>query len=172
MEISIAIGHVIGALVMLIIFSFGALLISGWGVERNRKGAIKDMSLELGISIEELSSEENQEKIFKFSSVKFSNELIRNRLSDLCGVLQVGWGWLGVLLQISVFLGVIWYMVTDDLSNAIYAWWIVGVGFSFWFFSIIFSLLCKLVTGRLPGQARQVRKMLYMHLQTRHDEIA
>lgn len=170
MELLTAIGHIVGTLVALVIFAFVVLMLSNWEIERNRKAATEEMSLELGVSIEELNNEANQEKILQFSAAKFSPELLRNRLSDLCGTLQTGWGWLSSLLQAGLILCVVWYTITDDLSNAVYAWWAVGIGFTFWLLSAMFSLLCKLLTGRLPGQARQARKMLHVHLEKRHEE--
>ncbi|WP_090903054.1 hypothetical protein [Azotobacter beijerinckii] len=160
MSVIIAIGHIVGALVVLFAFGFGVLMLAGWRSERNRKTALEEMSLALGIPISELDRAEHQATVVQFAAAKFSSELFRNRLSDLCGLIQIGWGWLGNLLQVGVLLGVIWFTVTDDLSNSINAWWVIAIAFFFWISSVLFALICKLLTGRFPGQARQARKML------------
>lgn len=160
MTVLVAIGHVVGALIALIAFGFGVLAISAWETERNRKAALEEMSLALGLTIDELDNPENQERVLQFAAARFSSELFRNRLSDLGGFIQTVWAWLGNLIQAGVVLGVIWYSVTDTPSNAIHAWWIVAIAIFFWISSIAFALLCKLLTGRFPGQARQARKLL------------
>lgn len=65
-----------------------------------------------------------------------------------------------MLIQVGVLLGVLWYTFTDDLSNGVHAWWIIVIAFFFSVSSVLFALICKLLFGRFPGQARQARKML------------
>lgn len=160
MSALIAIGHIIGAVVVLVAFGIGTLMFAGWESERNQKMALQEASLALGIPIDDFDNAEHQERITQFAAKRYSSELLRNRLSDFCGWIQTGWGWISNLLQVGILLGVIWYTVTDDLSNGVYAWSIIGVALIFWLFSVIFGYACKLLTGRFPGQARQARKLL------------
>lgn len=153
-------GHIVGAIIVLLAFGIGILMLSGWERERNQKVALQEASLALGIAVTDLDNVEHQEKIVQFAAARFSSELFRNRLSDLCGWIQIGWGWLSNLIQAGVLLGVIWYTFTGDLSNGVHAWWVVAVAFFFWISSVLFALACKLLTGRFPGQARQARKLL------------
>jgi|SRR3569623_1093418 len=156
----IAIGHIVGALVALLTFGLVVLALAAWETERNRKTVLQEMSLALGLPVDEIDNRENQERVIQFAAARFSSEFLRNRLSDLCGFVQTIWGWFGSVVQVCVILGVIWYSVTGTPSNAVYAWWIVAIAFFFWILSVAFGLLCKLLTGRFPGQARQARKML------------
>lgn len=160
MSALIAIGHIIGAIVVLVAFGIGTLMLAGWESERNQQTALQEASLALGIPIDDFGNAEHQERIIQFAAERCSSELLRNRLSDLCGWIQTGWGWMSNLLQVGILLGVIWYTLTDDLSNGVYAWSIIGVAIFFWISSIIFGYACKLLTGRFPGQARQARKLL------------
>ena len=160
MSVLIAISHIIGAIIVLLAFGVGILLLSGRESQRNQKIGLQEISLALGIAVTDLESAEHQEKIVQFVAERFSSEHFRNRLSDLCGRIQIGWGWLSNIIQASILLGVIWYSITSDLSNSVYAWWVVAIAFFFWVFSVIFAHTCKLLTGRFPGQARQVRKLL------------
>jgi hypothetical protein len=156
----IAVAHILGAVIVLIAFGFVTLLLSSWELERNKKAAVQDASISLGIPIAELDDPKHQQRITQFVAERSSSELLRNRLSDLCGFVQIGWGWLSNLIQAGVLLSVIWTSVADDPANGVYAWSIVAVAFFFWISSVIFGLCCKLVTGRYPGQARQARKIL------------
>lgn len=160
MSAFIAVGHIVGAIIVLVVFGIGTLMLAGWEIGRNQKTALHEASLALGIPVDDLENAEHQERIVQFAAERFSSELFRNRLSDLCGWIQTGWGWISNLLQGIVLLGVIWYTVTDDTSNSVYAWWIVGIALFFWISSVIFGYTCKLLTGRFPGQAKQARKFL------------
>ncbi|MGH8475604.1 MAG: hypothetical protein ACRER2_07520, partial [Methylococcales bacterium] len=160
MSTIIAIAHVLGTIIAVFAFSAAVLALSAWELKRNQKAATKEVSIALGIPVESLDNAENSSKVVTFTAARFSSDLFRNRLSDLCGWVQIGWVWLGTLLQVGVFIGVIWYSVTDSAQNAVHAWWVVGIAVFFWIVSVAFGLLCKLVTGRFPGQARQARKQL------------
>ena len=67
---------------------------------------------------------------------------------------------MGGLVQLVILVAVIWNTVTSDLSDSVHAWWIVAVALLFLFFSVLFALACKLLTGRYPGEARRIRKVL------------
>lgn len=167
MSALIAIGHIIGAIIVLVLFGVGTLMLAGWERGRNQKAAVQEASLALGIPVNNIDNAEHKEKIIQFAAERFSSELLRNRLSDLCGWIQTGWGWISNLLQVGILLGVIWYTVTDDLSNGVYAWSVIGVALFFWVVSVVFGYACKLLTGRFPGQARQARKSVAAAIEER-----
>ena len=159
MEILIAIAHILGSIIALLIFGFVALLLAAWEADRIQKQVAAEASVALGVKVEDLDSEALAPKVLQLSAEKFSTELFRNRISDFCGLIQTMWGWLGNLTQVLVLLGVVWYTITDSTENAVYAWFIVGLAIVFWLASVIFSLTCKLLTGRYPGQAKGARKV-------------
>lgn len=158
MEILIATTHILGSIIAVVIFGFVLILIAVWETDRNQKRVVEETSIALGVKVEDLEREELAPKILQLSSEKFSSELLRNRLSDFCGLIRTLWGWLGTLTQVVVLLAVVWYTFTDNSENAVYAWFIVGIAVFFWLVSVIFSLMCKLLTGRYPGEAKQARK--------------
>lgn len=171
MEILIAIAHILGSIIALFIFGFVVLLIAGWEQNKIQKQALEETSVALGVTVEELDSEEIAPKILKLSSEKFSTELFRNRISDLCGFLRTIWGWLGNIIQVVVLVAVIWFTISDSTENAIYAWVVLGISIVFWFVSVIFALVCKLLTGRYPGQAKAARKMAAEWVKTHGDTL-
>jgi hypothetical protein len=156
----IATGHILGSVILLMLLLSLITMLSKWEIERNQKFARQEMSIELAIPVDELDKAEHQPKIIEFVAHRFSSELLRNRLSDFCGLLQTVWLWIGGIIQTGAFLAIIWYTVADDSSNSAYAWLIVAVTLFFWFVSVIFALTCKLLTGRFPNQAKQTRNML------------
>jgi hypothetical protein len=160
METIIAIGHIVGSIVVLTLVGFASVLIGAWESERNQKHLLEEASIQLGITVEDFNKEEIAPRIIKFASDRYSTELLRNRLSDLCGSIRTGWGWLGVLLQVAILGGVAWYTFADSLGTAVYAWAIVVIALVFWVVSIAFSFVVRLLTGRYPGQAKQARKAI------------
>lgn len=160
MDVLIAIAHIGGSIVALVVFGIVVLLIGAWEMQRNQRHALEDASIQLGVAVEELDNEEFAPKLIQLSSSRYSRELLRNRLSDLCGALRTVWGWLGLLLQCAILIAVVWYTFTDSLGTAVHAWWIVAVAVVFWMTAVVFALVCRLFTGRYPGEAKQARKSL------------
>ena len=164
MEILIAIGHIVGAVFVSIIIGMVILFISSWEQERNLKAAMEELSVRLGVPIVDLEDDENIEKytpkIIQISLDRFSDELFKNRLSDLCGFIRTAWDLLGNIVQVLILRAVAWYSFTDTLDIAVYAWLINVIIVVFLVVSVLFALLCKLLTGRYPGQAKAARKFL------------
>jgi uncharacterized membrane protein YciS (DUF1049 family) len=156
----IAILHIVGAVVGTMAFGVVVLFISSWESERNKKVAQQELAITLGVAVEDLGDERLLSRIIALTSERFSNDRISNRLSDLCGIVQTAWGWFGWLLQIGIFIAVVWFSFAESLSNAIYAWWIIATGVFFFVTSVLFALACRLMTGRYPGQAKKVRKTM------------
>lgn len=160
MELLIAIAHIVGAMMAVLVLGFITFLIASWEADRNRKHELEQASIKLGVSAGELDNEALIFKFLQLSPERFSSEFLRNRISDLCGVVRTLWSWLGSLLQAVVLIGVVWYTVTDNLQTAAYAWFSIAIALFFSIASVIFSLICLLLTGRYPGQAKQARKSM------------
>jgi hypothetical protein len=155
----IATAHVLGAIIAVIVFGFIVAALGAWEQERNRKAVIQEVSIALGIPAEELDDQKHAATLIRFSADRFSSELLRNRISDLCGLLSTVWNWLGTALQVVLLGAVIWYSFSNS-SVAVNAWWILAIAIFFWLASVVFALICKLLTGRYPGQAKLVRNQL------------
>jgi len=166
-----AIAHIVGAILATGALGVTALLIGMWHRERFNKSTLQEIATRLGIPVDDFNDEKHIAKAVEFMSERFSTDRFSNRLSDLCGWLQSSWSWLGALLQLGLLVGVIWLTVTDSLENAIYAWGVVAEGLFFWVTGALFAFLCRLLTGRYPGQARQVRKGLAELLNTQSNRL-
>ncbi|MNF79700.1 hypothetical protein D3C84_619220 [compost metagenome] len=119
---------------------------------------MEDLAIKPGVAVEDLTDEKLTSRVIEFSSERFSNDRLSSRLSDLCGLVRTAWDRLGSLLQIGPFLGGVWFTITESLTNAIFSWWIVGIGLLFWIFGVLFALACRLLTDRYPGQAKKGQK--------------
>jgi hypothetical protein len=155
-----AIGHLVGAAVALSAIGFGLLAVSSWELQRNRRIALQEASLELGVPVDQLDEDRWRDKVTAWAVSRSSSELLRNRLSDLCGTVRTAWSWLGALAQWGVFLIAAWLAFTDDPASAVIAWGAIPLALFVTLTSAVFSIACKVLTGRYPGQAREMRKTL------------
>jgi len=158
--VALAIVHVVGALSAWFAFSLLVLFISAWEQERVHKRRLQDASIALGVPVSALDTEELVPRLLQYSSQRFSGELLRNRLSDLCGALRTAWAWFGSFVQIGVIGLVGWQLYQEGRESAVFMWTVLAVAIFFWFSAIAFSFACLLLTGRYPGEAKVARKAL------------
>lgn len=161
----IATAHVMGAVLAVVMHWVLIFLLASKIEERSRKNFMAEFAASLGIPIADLDNPQHERAIYKLCADRFSSELLRNRLSDLCGWVNNAWDWLGFLVQAGILLSVIWYTAVDGPKNAVNAWWLIAASIFFWLVSLAFYCACKLLTGRYPGQARKVRKLISDTLQ-------
>lgn len=137
------------------------LLIGGWELERVDKRRRQDASIALGVPLASLENNEDvMPWLIQYSSQRYSSELLRNRVSDLCGPLRTAWGWLSTLVQVGIVVGVGWSMYTEGAQNAALMWSVLAFAIFFWLASVAFSFACLLLTGRYPGEAKMARKSI------------
>lgn len=173
----IAIGHILGSILAALIFGGIVLAIYDWHSERSKKERLEEIAIKLGVAIQDIENEEVTPRILEVVSEKYSNEHLGNRVSDLCGYIRTIWEWIGLLIQIGVFVSVCWFTFTENITNAEYAWFIPVTAVVFWLCSVAFALTCRLLTGRYPGEAKQARKSAVEFLsskrtqsESKHDE--
>lgn len=155
-----AIGHVVGALVVAFAFGLLTLWFAAWDLSRNQRVAQEEMALALGVPFDRLNDDSLLEKVLERQRTRFSTDLLQNRISDLAGVVRTGWTWLGLFVQVGLLLFLCWALIEDGARGAPIAWMIPLAAVFFWVASLVFSLACKLLTGRYPGQAKMARKEL------------
>lgn len=153
----IAIAHIVGALVVTVALSAIMLWIYAWRLDKNGSQGMQEIADTLGVDIFDPNF---ISRAFDLMSERYSNERFCNRLSDLCGWLQSAWNWIGFLLQAGTLITVVWLTATESLSNAIFAWWIVAITLFFWVSALLFVFICRLITGRFPGEAARCRKFI------------
>ena len=159
-----AAAHIVGAILAL--FALGALLLF-IGVkegEWNKRRLLQELATRLGVPVQALDEERYADQIVKFTSERTSSELFRNRLSDLLGWVRTLWNLLGALLQVFALGAAVWLSVTENSSNAVVAWFAPGIALVFWIVAVVFSLVCLVLTGRFPGEARAGRKGVAQYL--------
>ena len=162
-----AIGHIAGSVATSVVLGVIFILVATWEAERNKKRVLEEAAAKLGVAVDSLNDECLSDRIIQFSSERSSNELLRNRVSDLCGLFRTVWGLFGSLIQVGVFGAVIWFTFSESHENALYAWFAPSLSVFFWLTSVLFSLLCYFLTGRYPGEAKLARKGLAQFLNDR-----
>lgn len=160
MQTLFAILHILGAVVTTFLLGVGLRLAYTRIQERRTKRELEEAALSLGIPVTALEEPVNFQKLAGYSYSKFNSELFRNRISDFIGLMLKAWSWFGISLQIIVLVLVIYETSTSSLSNAPYAWFIVVIELLFPAVGSVVALLCRVLTGRDPGQARRARDFL------------
>lgn len=165
-----AIAHVGGAVLTLIGLGWLSIIADLWFSERRSKRLDEEVATTLGVAVEDLSNEQVRPKVLEIASQRASSELLRNRLSDFCGIalsLLFGIGFLSIL---AILIAVGWFTITDSKANAIYAWSAVGVAVALSFVVGGLSFICLVLTGRFPYEANSARKHLAWVNKTRLED--
>ena len=151
----------IGGTICVLYGIFGGLqMFNEWLGKLNANVMREEASVALGIPVEEVDRREHESKVTQLLAARFSSELFRNRVSDLCWWIALAWETLGYLLTGGLLLGAIWETFTVDRANSADAWLAVAVLIFFVVSDGLFLWACKVVTGRYPGEARKWRKAL------------
>lgn len=162
MDVFLSVAHIFGALLSSISLGWVILYIAYWESSKNQKIVMGELSVELGVrtcDLEgDLKSKDLTAKVVSYYMKKYSGELLRNRVSDFCGYVRIFWNLLGCIIQILILIVTTWYVVFGDLDNAVYAWSVIGVLIFFFLISFALSIICKLATGRYPGEAKAARE--------------
>jgi hypothetical protein len=152
--------HVLGALAVSVAFGLLVIGIGAWEMERVKKRRLQEMSVSLGVPLALMESEALVPKLIEYSSKRYSGELLRNRLADLCGVVRTAWGFLGSFVQLVAIGMVGWQLCESGSNNAALMWIVPALALFFWLISVAFSFACLLLTGRYPGEPKESRKSL------------
>jgi len=158
--ILVATAHIGGAVVATFVLGFFLSRgIAALQARRTRRW-LGEAALTLGVPAEELESPANLEALVKYSHARFTNELLRNRLSDFLGQVLRVWGWFGIFVQAVLIAWVIYATVTGGARNAPYAWLVLVVEVLGDGVALAAGFVCRLLTGRDPGQAYRARAFL------------
>lgn len=160
MDILIAAAHIVGSLLALSALGVAWWFVGAWETTRNARLQVEDAAMELGVSPDDQVGEDDQRRLRLWLASRYSSELLRNRLSDLCGLVRICWEVIGALSIAAITCVVIWRTFSHGTSEAVYAWLVIPAWLLFIATTAAFSLLCKLLTGRYPGQAKAARKTL------------
>jgi hypothetical protein len=153
-----ALAHLLGAIIFLLCFYAAALYLRIRQTERGKMRILNEVALKIGLPIASFSEDAIRPKVMQFAADRWSNELMKNRFSDLCGVVLTGWGWLGLTLQIGMLSWALWLTFFESYRQAPTIWFALAIAVFFWGIGFVFSFLCFVLTGRHPGEARQARK--------------
>lgn len=164
-----AVLHVGGALAVSFAFGVLVLAIGAWEQEHVRKRRLQDLGIALGVPVTALENEELVPRVMEYLSLRYSSELLRNRLADLCGMVRSAWGVLATVVQVVALAVVGWQMYESGSDVAVAMWSVPALALFFWLMSVAFSLTCLLFTGRYPGEPKEGRKSLTASIEAQRD---
>jgi hypothetical protein len=165
-----AFGHFAGAIVAYLVFGILTGLLHAWNAERVGKKLVAEAGMTLGLTTTQIDDPKNTAVVQRYLAARSSSELLRNRLSDLAGLLQTILYWVCNIASLLILLGVGYATVTDDLQAAVHVWWIMPLNLIVWLIGLLWGFACLLLTGRYPGEAKLARKNLMAHIDQRTTE--
>lgn len=160
-----AVGHIGASVAAIVMIGTALMFIDFWISEKNGKRLLEEWAAKLGVTVKDLEREDLQPKIAQISAERCSDELLRNRLSDFCGLALVVWGWLAAFIQLGVLGATVWFTVTDAKEHSVWAWAAVSVALLCALIGLGLAFTCRVLTGRYPYEAKGARKALNEHLQ-------
>ena len=157
-DVFIAIAHLGGSVVVDMLVSTLLVFLS-MKISKGHQERIKErVGLEFAAPFSQLDEAGWTDEMRAFYSKRYDNDLIANRLSDFFGLLTTFWGWTTLVIQILIWGATAWFTFSNDLSNAAFAWFIIAVVIISWLITELISFVCRLLTGRNPGEAKRMRK--------------
>jgi hypothetical protein len=153
-----AVFHIVGALALTGGLIYTTLILNRiWG-ERADGQIYEQISIALGIPASTLRRGELTPEFIGHLSSRYSNDLLRNRLSDLWDTTLLVWDLLAHLILIVVAIFVLWAVATDSREWAKGMWFVPAVFVACKCVEAAMNMVCVALTGRYPGEARRWRK--------------
>lgn len=152
--------HIFGTLVSLLIVNTLLFLLGAWIDQRNAARGLQDVTVDLGRPLTDFDSPERRPELVRYLGAKYSNDLLKNRLSDFFAVLLTAFSWFVLVVQLVIVASIAWFSYSEDQGNAVFAWLVLLVPVLGFTISLCVIVLCKLLTGRTPGEAKHVRKTM------------
>jgi hypothetical protein len=154
-------------------FAFGVLVlaIGAWEQEHVRKRCLQDWGIDLGVPVTALENEALGPRVMEYLSHRYSSELLRNQLADLCGMVRSAWGVLATVVQVVALAVVGWQMYESGSEVAVAMSSVPALALFFWLVSFALSLACLLFTGRYPGEPKEERKSLTASIEAQRDSV-
>ena len=156
--------HLFGAILVNMGIGVAGLFAMGWEQSKLQEKKMRELSIKLGIPIDEIESAEHIPKLSEFFSEKYSSEHFSNRLSDVFGFIRMGWYAIILLVQGAILIFTLYGMFKGNLEASVIFWFIPVLSVTSFIILLPFSLICKLLTNRYPGEAHNGRKFLTNYL--------
>lgn len=171
MEYVIAIAHILGSVIALIVMSIALVSVEAWSEKKELKAATEDVALSLGIPLMDLDDIKHTDAIVEYYHCKYTSERFTNRLADSIGGALTIWGWLGMVVKI-FFLGfVVWFVIDQSLDGAIYAWMNLMISLVFYIFGFVVAVVTKAVLGRYPCEPKRSRILLADYIERQRERV-
>lgn len=157
-----ATAHIIGGLA--VIFAVGLIghfigLRSGAKIQSK---LYEEIALSEGISVNKLKSLDDEiasKMLVSHIKAKYSDDRVRNRISDMLHPIFKWWTILEELLAAGFFLWVIWITIFESLSDAVVVWFVIAVLLASRTIRAVLRGLAVLTLGSFPGEPKAYRKV-------------
>lgn len=152
--------HIFGAIILQIVLFVAYCILSLRSMNKYQDYYSMELSMQLGVPIDEIENKENESALKKYLAEKYSDDLWSNRFANLFGYLHYAIRAIGLIAILAYNVMAIYFVVTG-LENAHRLLWF---GSALMVFYYVIELLlwksCRFLTGRIPGQPKESLKHL------------
>ena len=149
--------HIAGTLVTLFVLMVVSGAVSEWRSQQRSRDVMVKAAIHLDVPLQELETGKHDKDLARFLAERFDTDRISNRLSDLFRPLVIVVEGISYVSQLGVVGVAAWRVFTVDPAYGVHAWFAVGIALFFLIVVAIVVAVCKLVTGRAPGEAKHGR---------------
>ena len=152
--------HVAGALGTTGLLIGGVVALEVWLNKFREKAFAEEVAVRLNIPVALMDQDPIPVQVREFLAARYDADLFRNRLSDAFAWVLLVWGVLCILAATVTIFWVVWLLVADGRTNAPGMWLVPAIAICSIVVGTAGQTICKLLTGRLPGQAMLARKQM------------
>lgn len=156
----LALVHIVGPLALTGGIYYTVLILSRKWDARAESQIYLQISIALGIPASTLKKDEPTPEFIGHLSDRYSNDLLRNRVSDLWDATLLIWDLLTHLMLTAVAGFVLWGVATDDKEWANGMWFVPALFLACKCVEAAMVTMCWAITGRYPGEAKRWRKAI------------
>lgn len=155
----IAVFHIVSVIVVLIVVLLVSGLVDSYFSQKRFDRILETASVKLDLPRSGVFAGEYNEQIARYLADRYDVDRIANRISDVgrWAFLVIEWSSYAVQLSIVAIAG--WFAFTKDPTYATAAWFALVAAIGFGVVNVVASSLLYLVTGRVPGEARDARAL-------------
>jgi len=161
MEVLIGLIHIAAAYLASLLIE---LYVDDWILRREilaTEKLMQKIAKEIGVSFRDVSSLENLPMLLDHLSYRYSAEHLKNRISDVLGILTVTLNhFRRALIYIIIGLALIILLLNSDLILIYSVWLVVLITPTFRFFALVLNWLSLALFDRIVGEPSIMRKYI------------
>lgn len=154
-----AVFHILGVLLALAVVILVSGIIDSYFSQRRLERTLDIASVKLNVPRQSLRAGHHNAQISRYLADRYDADQLSNRISDVGRPAFLALEWFSYSAQLTVVIVAGYLAFTNDLSYAPFAWFALVIAVVLWALNVVASALLYVITGRVPGEARDARDL-------------